>query len=57
MQPGTSKIEEHTVTLVTIEPVKVKQYPIPCSKQGQVNSVVKKMLKLGIIEPETSDYN
>ena len=55
--PGCTSLGEHKIELTTNEPIRVRPYPMPYSKRQTVEDEVRKMLKAGIIESSTSEYN
>ena len=48
---------EHEIELTTKEPIRVKPYSVPFAKRKAIDEEVDKMLKAGIIEECTSEYN
>ncbi|XP_013382645.1 uncharacterized protein LOC106153310 [Lingula anatina] len=56
-KPGSTSLEEHSVTLVSKEPIRVKQYSLPYATRTIVHDEVKTMLDNDIIEPSNSPYN
>ena len=55
-RPGLTDIAEHGISLTTEKPVRRKPYPVPYSKVGDIETEVRKMMKLGVIEPSRSPY-
>ena len=55
-KPGCTHLAEHTISLNTLKPIRVKPYPIPFSKVSTIEREVDKMLRLGVIEPSKSPY-
>ena len=56
-RPGTTDLTEHKIELNTSAPIRVKQYPIPYAKREDIDKEVEMMLKYGVIEEATSEYN
>ncbi|KAK7108403.1 uncharacterized protein [Littorina saxatilis] len=55
--PGSTKLEEFSVSLLTSKPVFVRPRPVPYSQTETVKKEVEAMLKMGVIEPASSPYN
>ena len=55
--PGHTDLVEHDIKLLSDQPVRVKQYPIPYNLRQQVDQEIDTMLKLGIIKPCESPYS
>lgn len=55
--PGRAKLLECNLRLSTEIPIFTQQYPIPFAMKDTVESEVKEMLQLGIIEKSDSPYN
>ncbi|XP_070203545.1 uncharacterized protein [Littorina saxatilis] len=55
--PGMTQLQECELKLTTQKPVYVKPYPLPHSQVETVKEEVRKMLKMGVIEPSVSPYN
>ncbi|XP_069119292.1 uncharacterized protein [Argopecten irradians] len=55
--PGTTHLQEHRIETTCDDPIRVKPYPIPYAKRKEVQEEVRKMVKMGIVEPSTSAYN
>ena len=54
--PGDTDLEMCDIDVVDDEKFWLKQYPTPFALQQEANEEVWKMLRLGIIEPSTSQY-
>ena len=54
--PGLTDIAEHGITLTTEKPIRRKPYPVPYAKVGDIETEVRKMMALGVIEPSQSPY-
>ena len=54
--PGKTNLDEHSIKLSTSEPIRSKPYPLPYALQETVDSEVKQMLKMGIIQSSNSPY-
>ena len=54
--PGLTKLEEHTITLNTTSAIGRKSYPVPCAKVTDIETGVKKMMTMGIIESSKSQF-
>eukprot|EP00745_Piridium_sociabile_P042744 TRINITY_DN8657_c0_g1_i1.p1 TRINITY_DN8657_c0_g1~~TRINITY_DN8657_c0_g1_i1.p1 ORF type:complete len:1461 (-),score=280.53 TRINITY_DN8657_c0_g1_i1:179-4561(-) len=54
--PGTTNLEECTITLKDEHPVRCKPYPVPYAQRETVKEEVKAMLDMGVIEPSVSPY-
>ncbi|KAL8591322.1 hypothetical protein ACOMHN_041663 [Nucella lapillus] len=55
--PGSTYLAECEIKLITNEPTRVHQYPLPHSQTKTVKEEVNQMLKMGVIESATSPYN
>ncbi|KAL8583208.1 hypothetical protein ACOMHN_053721 [Nucella lapillus] len=55
--PGSTYLAECEIKLITNEPTRVHQYPLPHSQTETVKEEVNQMLKMGVIESATSPYN
>ena len=55
--PGFVKYTQHTISLKTNKPIKVKPYPIPFTKIEAAEKEVSKMLEMDIIKPSNSSYS
>ena len=55
-KPGRTTLMEHDIKLTTDTPVRVKQYPLPCSMMEAVGDDVRTMLELKVIERSESPY-
>ena len=54
--PGLTKLEEHAFTLSTTTAIRRKSYPVPFAKVTDIETEVKKMITMGIIEPSKSQF-
>ena len=54
--PGETNLIEHKIKLVSDQPVRTKQYPLPFSMTETIKDETEKMLEMGIIEPSQSPY-
>ena len=54
--PGLTHLEEHFITLNTDAPVRKKSYPVPFAKVTEIETEVKKMMTMGIVEPSKSPF-
>lgn len=54
--PGVRNMVEHRIDLMTNEPVRIKQYPLPNYTENTIKEDVGKMLQLKVIEPFSSPY-
>ena len=54
--PGETNLIEHEIKLVSDQPVRTKQYPLPFSMTETIKDETEKMLEMGIIEPSQSPY-
>ena len=54
--PGITKLEEHAITLNTTTAIRRKSYPVPFAKVTDIETEVKKMTTMGIIEPSKSPF-
>ena len=54
--PSDTDLEMCDIDVVDDEKFRLKQYPTPFALQQEANEEVRKMLRLGIIEPSTSQY-
>ena len=55
-KPGCTHLE-HTISVNTLKPIRVKPYPFPFSKVSTTEREVDQMLRLGVIEPSKSPYS
>ena len=55
--PLKCKLGECTLQLDTVEPVRVKQYPLPHSQTSVIKEEVQTMLDMGVIERAASPYS
>ena len=54
--PGCTNLIEHRILVTSVDPVRVKPYPVPFAVRTTINGEIDKMLKLNVIEPSTSPY-
>ena len=54
--PGLTQLEEHFITLNTTTTIRRKSYPVPFAKVTEIETEVKKMTTMGIIEPSKSPF-
>ena len=54
--PGLTQLEEHFITLNTNTTIRRKSYPVPFAKVSEIETEVKKMTTMGIIEPSKSPF-
>ena len=54
--PGLTQLEEHFITLNTNTTIRRKSYPVPFAKVTEIETEVKKMTTMGIIEPSKSPF-
>ena len=54
--PGLTQLEEHFITLNTDAPIRKKSYPVPFAKVTEIETEVKKMMTMGIVEPSKSPF-
>ena len=54
--PGETNLIEHRINLMSEQPVRTQQYPLPFAMTETVKEETKKMLDMGIVEPSTSPY-
>ena len=54
--PGETNLIEHEIKLVSDQPVRTKQYPLPFSMTETIKDETEKMLEMCIIEPSQSPY-
>ena len=54
--PGLTKLEEHAITLNTTTTIRRKSYPVPFAKVTDIETEVKKMMTMGVIEPSKSPF-
>ena len=52
--PSKTDCIEHSIELVSEQPVKLRPYPLPFASEQIVRDEVEGMLKAGVIEPSTS---
>lgn len=55
--PGKTDLVECELTLTSMTPVHVRQYPVPFALQEPIENEVQDMLRLGVIERSTAAYN
>ena len=55
--PGRTDQIEHNIKLLTSDPIRSKGYPIPCKTRDVMESEIKEMLELDVIEPSVSLYS
>ena len=53
---GITELEEHTITLNTTTAIRRKSYPVPFAKVTEIETEVKKMMTMGLIEPSKSPF-
>ena len=54
--PGTTHTIDHSIRLLSDQPIQRKLYPVPLHLRGEMEAEVDKLLSLNIIEPSTSDF-
>ena len=54
--PKVTNLLEHSITLITDQPIRSKPYPVPLSLRHVIRKEIQDMLDLGVIEPSTSPY-
>ena len=54
--PGITQLEEHFITLNTNTPIRRKSYPVPFAKVTEIETEVKKMMTMGIVEHSKSPF-
>jgi hypothetical protein len=54
--PGTANLVEHKTELMTSEPNRMKQYPLPFHTEKTITEEIDKMLQLKVIEPFSLPY-
>ena len=47
---------QHDIKLLTSEPIRSKGYPVPFKARDVMDSEIKEMLELGVIEKSVSPY-
>ena len=55
--PGRTDQIEHNIKLLTSDPIRSKGYPIPFKTRDVMESEIKEMLELDVIEPSVSPYS
>ena len=55
--PGTTFLAEHKIDLISDEPIRIKQYPIPYAMRDVVKEEIAKMLKPDVIEKSDSPFS
>ena len=54
--PGRTSLEECDIEVLDSQEFRVKSYPVPYALADEMDKEVTEMLKLGVIEPSTSNY-
>ena len=55
--PGHTDLIQHDIKLLTSEPIRSKGYPVSFKARNAMDSEIKEMLKLGVIEKSVSPYS
>ena len=55
--PGCTDLIQHDIKLSTSEPIRSKGYPVPFKARDVMDSEIKEMLELGVIEKSVSPYS
>ena len=55
--PGRTDLIQHDIKLLTSEPIQSKGYPVPFKARDVMDSEIKEMLELGVIEKSVSPYS
>ena len=55
--PGRTDLIKHDIKLSTSEPIPSKEYPVPFKARDVMDSEIKEMLELGVIEKSVSPYS
>ena len=55
--PGRTDLIQHHIKLSTSEPIRSKGYPVPFKARDVMDSEIKEMLELGVIEKSVSPYS
>ena len=55
--PGRTDLIQHDIKLSTSEPIRSKGYPVPLKARDVMDSEIKEMLELGVIEKSVSPYS
>ena len=55
--PGRTDLIQHAIKLSTSEPIQLKGYPVPLKARDVMDSEIKEMLELGVIEKSVSPYS
>ena len=55
--PGRTDLIQHDIKLSTSEPIRSKGYPVPFKAPDVMDSEIKEMLELGVIEKSVSPYS
>ena len=55
--PGRTDLIQHDIKLLTSEPTRSKGYPVPFKAHDVMDSEIKEMLELGVIEKSVSPYS
>ena len=54
---GRTDLIQHDIKLSTSEPIRSKGYPVPFKARDVMDSEIKKMLELDVIEKSVSPYS
>ena len=55
--PGRTDFFQHDIKLLTLEPIRSKGYQVPFKARDDMDSEIKEMLELGVIEKSVSPYS
>ena len=55
--PGRTDLIQHNIKLSTSEPIRSKGYPVQFKARNVMDSEIKEMLELGLIEKSVSPYS
>ena len=55
--PGRTDLIQHNIKLLTSELIRSKGYPVSFKARNAMDSEIKEMLKLGVIEKSVSPYS
>ena len=55
--PGLTDLIQHDIKLLTSEPIRSKGYPVPFKARDVMDSEIKEMIELGVIEKSVSPYS
>ena len=55
--PGRTDLIQHDIKLLTSEQIRSKRYLVPFKARDVMDSEIKKMLELGVIEKSVSPYS